>query len=520
VSSLIKPGDVGVEIGVALGVFAYHVLLPRRPRKLYLVDPWQYGLQADLEPDVTAEKQLQRDEQFECTRRLFAGVSNVEILRMRSRDAAAGFTDGSLDYVYIDGEHSYDAVFEDLASYLPKVKIGGYLIGDDYGWSGVGYAVDAFVAAHAGELTPLVDPYSEAAGGQFVLRKESVSLRRPAPARPPAADIAPNPSAQASPAVSIVHVTHRREPAFAWFVDSLARQLRSGDDVEVVFVDGLHGPERSRQLAQTVAGRFPFRHVPPKPTAWNGPHRRTRANYSAVGSARNTGIVYARHPYIVFVDDACVLMGGWWEQVRAAARNARVVGGAYQKHYEMTVHGGVLISSRLEADGQDSRWDRGDDATAVPIGGGDLFGAGLAAPRELLVELNGFDELCDPTGGEDYHLGLRIELSGVPLHYCRAMLVVESQELHLQAPDVVRRAETLDPASYRRRLREFGVAQRSTAGPCDAGHMILDILLGTRAVTTMGNHYALRTLTEFDLPGTAERLPHSYWFDHRPLSLL
>jgi hypothetical protein len=108
----------------------------------------------------------------------------------------------------------------------------------------------------------------------------------------------------------------------------------------------------------------------------------------------------------------------------------------------------------------------------------------------------------------------------VPVHYCRAMLAVESQELHLQAADVVRRTETLDPASYRRRLREFGVAQRSTAGPCDAGYMVLDILFGTRAVTTMGNHYAMRTLTEFDLPGTAERLPHSYWFDHRPLSLL
>ena len=56
VSSLLKPGDVGVEIGVAFGGFAYHVLLPAQPSKLYLIDPWQYGLQTDVEQDPTPAK--------------------------------------------------------------------------------------------------------------------------------------------------------------------------------------------------------------------------------------------------------------------------------------------------------------------------------------------------------------------------------------------------------------------------------------------------------------------------------
>jgi hypothetical protein len=173
VSSLIEPGDVGVEIGVLLGVFAYHVLLRREPSRLYLIDPWEYGLQADLEPAPTPEKQAAKDEQFEMTRRLFERCPNVEILRMKSHDAASLFSDGSLDYVYIDGEHSYEAVTRDLDHYLPKVKVGGHLIGDDYGWSGVGAAVDEFHARHAGELSFLVDPYSENAGGQFAFRKLS-----------------------------------------------------------------------------------------------------------------------------------------------------------------------------------------------------------------------------------------------------------------------------------------------------------------------------------------------------------
>jgi hypothetical protein len=173
VSSLIKPGDVGAEIGVLAGQFAYHVLLRAQPSKLYLIDPWRYGPKPDVEPDPSPENRAAEDQQFEHTRSLFARYENVEILRMKSQDAAALIADDSLDYVYIDGEHSFDAVKADLTSYLPKVKLGGHLIGDDYGWSGVGAGVDAFVAEHAGELDVLVDSYTVEGAGQFALRKRS-----------------------------------------------------------------------------------------------------------------------------------------------------------------------------------------------------------------------------------------------------------------------------------------------------------------------------------------------------------
>jgi hypothetical protein len=325
---------------------------------------------------------------------------------------------------------------------------------------------------------------------------------------------------QARDGVSIVHITHRHEPAFAWFVDSLAGQLRPGDEVEVIFVDGLYGSERAGMLEQLIAGRFAFRHVPAKPNPWNGPHRLTRAQYSAASSARNTGIVYARKPYIVFVDDVCVLVEGWWEQVKDAARENRVVAGAYQKHHEMVVDEGRLVSSRLEPDGLDCRWERGDDCAPVPIGGGELFGAGIGAPRSLLLELNGFDELCDPVGGEDYNLGLRIEWSGTAIGYRRAMLSIESEELHRQPAVVLRYDKVVEADVYMRRLREFGVRHRSTDGPCDGGHLVLDILLGTRSLTTMGNYYSLRALNEFELDATVARFPRSHLLDRRSLALL
>ncbi len=171
VSSLIEPGDVGVEIGVHMGVFAYHVLLRRSPLRLYLVDPWQYGLQRDVETDPTPAHQAARDAEYRNVCELFAPYSNVEILRLKSEDAASRFADGSLDYVYIDGEHSYEGVTRDLTHYFPKIKAGGLLIGDDYGWSGVGPAVQEFLALHRDSLRLLADPYSEEASGQFALRR-------------------------------------------------------------------------------------------------------------------------------------------------------------------------------------------------------------------------------------------------------------------------------------------------------------------------------------------------------------
>ena len=51
---------------------------------------------------------------------------------MFSADAAKMVPDGSLDFVYIDGNHGYDAVLDDLMAWTPKVKEGGFIAGHDY----------------------------------------------------------------------------------------------------------------------------------------------------------------------------------------------------------------------------------------------------------------------------------------------------------------------------------------------------------------------------------------------------
>ena len=62
-------------------------------------------------------------------------------LRMTSVEAAALYEDASLDFILIDANHDYQPVKEDLIAWLPKLKIGGTIAGDDYPWPGVTQAV-------------------------------------------------------------------------------------------------------------------------------------------------------------------------------------------------------------------------------------------------------------------------------------------------------------------------------------------------------------------------------------------
>lgn len=52
--------------------------------------------------------------------------------RMTSNEASRLFEDGSLDGVFIDADHSYEAVRQDIQNWLPKIRSGGILAGHDY----------------------------------------------------------------------------------------------------------------------------------------------------------------------------------------------------------------------------------------------------------------------------------------------------------------------------------------------------------------------------------------------------
>lgn len=53
-------------------------------------------------------------------------------IRGGSAESAAHFADGSVDFVFLDADHVYPRVYEDIHAWLPKIKPGGIIAGHDY----------------------------------------------------------------------------------------------------------------------------------------------------------------------------------------------------------------------------------------------------------------------------------------------------------------------------------------------------------------------------------------------------
>lgn len=174
--ALVPSGAACAEIGVWRGDFSARILETCRPAKLHLIDPWRHLPAYDRSyygrPD---EGQETLDAVYESVLARFApGIATgvIEVHRLTSEAAETLIGDGTLDFVYIDGNHTFEFVRRDLELYRPKLKEGGLLAGDDYslcGWWdwGVKRAVDEAVQADAFEPVWL--------GRQFVLRLPSPS---------------------------------------------------------------------------------------------------------------------------------------------------------------------------------------------------------------------------------------------------------------------------------------------------------------------------------------------------------
>lgn len=151
---LLPPGSVGAEIGVHQGDFSAVLLEALAPSTLHLIDPWHYEpsptYQSALYGGRLERGQEEMDQRHDAVLARFAPEierGQVEVHRGQSADVLAGFPDGALDWVYIDGNHLYEFVAQDLALSLQKTKVGGLVTGDDYtegGWweGGVKRAVD------------------------------------------------------------------------------------------------------------------------------------------------------------------------------------------------------------------------------------------------------------------------------------------------------------------------------------------------------------------------------------------
>jgi hypothetical protein len=141
---------VGVEIGVYKGAFTEKFC--KAGLFMYAIDPWKSYEGAGR----TQKDQARQNFLYGHTQRTLAPYKNCNIIRKSSMEAVNDFETRSLDFIYIDGDHRFPFIAQDLYEWYWKIKPGGIISGHDYFCTSpgsnnvicqVGAVVDAFVKA-------------------------------------------------------------------------------------------------------------------------------------------------------------------------------------------------------------------------------------------------------------------------------------------------------------------------------------------------------------------------------------
>lgn len=137
-----KAGAIFVEVGAWKGKSAafmgVEIANSGKAIDFYVVDHWK----GSDEPAHHADPDVRTGRLYEVFLKNIKPVADfVRPLRTSSVEAAKTFDDGTLDLVLLDAGHTYEDVKADLEAWLPKLKAGGVLAGDDWNWTGVHSAV-------------------------------------------------------------------------------------------------------------------------------------------------------------------------------------------------------------------------------------------------------------------------------------------------------------------------------------------------------------------------------------------
>jgi glycosyltransferase involved in cell wall biosynthesis/predicted O-methyltransferase YrrM len=138
-----KDGDTIVEIGSWFGKSTKYLSekLNEYNKKvdLIVIDTFKGTQNEEIHKEIVGNTSIYQD--------FYYNVNNpdITIIKENSHEASKLFSNGSIDYLMIDGDHSYEGVKQDIQDYFYKVKPGGIISGDDYkAFQGVRMAVDEF----------------------------------------------------------------------------------------------------------------------------------------------------------------------------------------------------------------------------------------------------------------------------------------------------------------------------------------------------------------------------------------
>jgi hypothetical protein len=124
------------EIGVAFGGHLEEILTNTKIVKSYAIDSYKLSTSTTdsfKKKDNTPFNQNDYDELYLFTKERLNKLGNrVTFIREDSQDSLKHIEDGSLDMIFIDAEHSYEGVKNDINNWIKKVKKGGIISGHDY----------------------------------------------------------------------------------------------------------------------------------------------------------------------------------------------------------------------------------------------------------------------------------------------------------------------------------------------------------------------------------------------------
>jgi len=137
--SIIPQDSVVAELGVFIGEYSQKILNIVKPSKLYLVDVFKEG---NAHSSGIHVKDLSLYYGTLC--RKYLKDKRVEVVKASTTDFLNSLPKDTLDAVYIDADHSHEAVKQDLCNSYEKVKPSGFIMGHDYDRQEVQKAVEEF----------------------------------------------------------------------------------------------------------------------------------------------------------------------------------------------------------------------------------------------------------------------------------------------------------------------------------------------------------------------------------------
>ena len=156
VKQSVRPGGIVVEVGSFLGngsTQTFVEALTPLSGTLYCVDTWRGN------ENVPWHQQMARAYDLFGTFRHYVALADgtrmVKPMVMPSRDAARVLADGVADLVFIDGDHAYSGVKEDIEIWRPKVRKGGILCGHDCEGRIEEFGADRVAASLEGDFVPV-----------------------------------------------------------------------------------------------------------------------------------------------------------------------------------------------------------------------------------------------------------------------------------------------------------------------------------------------------------------------------